>query len=90
MLIGARTVTFVALAVPFVLGLRTAACARALAVTLAVEALSIWQFWRVGPLDQRLHSREHAAVNVAVAGGLLLVQRVGGGALSVDGILKRD
>lgn len=80
----------VGLAVPFVLGLRTVACARALAVTLAIEATTCWQFWRFGPLSPRLHAREHFAVNVAVSGGLLLVQQVGGGHLSVDALLKRD
>ena len=80
----------ITLAIPFVFGLWTTGCARALAATLAVEALTLWQFWRVGPLPPRLHAREHFAVNVAVAGGLLLVQEVGGGKLSVDSLLKRD
>ena len=36
----------------------------------------MWQFWRVERLGERLHAREHFAVNVAVAGGLLLIQEV--------------
>ena len=36
----------------------------------------VWQFWRVERLGERLHAREHFAVNVAVAGGLLLIQEV--------------
>ena len=80
----------VALAIPFVLGYRTFASARALACTLAVEAVTCWQFWTVDPLPARLHAREHFTVNVAVGGGLLLVAQVGGGKLSVDSLLKRD
>lgn len=37
----------------------------------------------------RLHEREHFTVNVAVAGGLLLVQSVGGGRYAVDELLKK-
>jgi len=44
--------------------------------TLLLEAISVWQFWRVERLGERLHAREHFAVNVAVAGGLLLIQEV--------------
>ena len=78
-----------ALAIPFVLGARTAMTARALAVTLAIEAGSVWQFWAADALPQRLHMREHFSVNVAVAGGLLLVQEVGGGKFAMDHILKK-
>ena len=80
-----------ALAVPFTLGLRTTATARALAATLAVEALTCWPFWafREQGLEQRLHAREHFCVNVAIAGGLLLVQQVGGGRYAVDELLKK-
>ena len=80
----------VVLAVPFVLGLHTTASARALTATLFTESMTCWQFWRVDALEARLHAREHFTVNVAVAGGLLLVSQVGGGKLSVDSLLKRD
>lgn len=80
----------ITLAVPFVLGLRTIATARALTATLAMEAITCWQFWRIESLQTRLHAREHFTVNVAVAGGLLLISQVGGGKLSVDSLLKRD
>ena len=35
-------------------------------------------------LERRLHAREHFTVNVAIAGGLLLVQEVGGGKYALD------
>lgn len=77
------------LAVPFCLGLRTAFASRALAVTLLLEALTCWQFWMQRDMQVRLHSREHASVNVALAGGLLLVQEVGGGKYAFDELLKK-
>ena len=63
--------------------------ARLLAATLCLEAASVWQFWWVAPLEARLHLREHFAVNVAVAGGLLLLQDLGGGRYTVDEWLKK-
>ena len=57
--------------------------------TLLLEAVSVWQFWRVESLGERLHAREHFAVNVAVAGGLLLIQEVGGGRFTVDELMKK-
>ena len=78
-----------ALTLPFVLGFRTKDVARLLAATLCLEAASVWQFWWVAPLEARLHMREHFAVNVAVAGGLLLLQDLGGGRYTVDAWLKK-
>ena len=78
-----------ALTLPFVLGFRTKDVARLLAATLCLEAASVWQFWWVAPLEARLHLREHFAVNVAVAGGLLLLQDLGGGRYTVDAWLKK-
>ena len=43
----------------------------------------------LAPLEARLHLREHFAVNVAVAGGLLLLQDLGGGRYTVDALLKK-
>jgi uncharacterized membrane protein YphA (DoxX/SURF4 family) len=77
------------LAVPFVLGLRTKLVSRLLVATLLLEAASVWQFWTVHSLQQRLHAREHCAVNVAVAGGLLLIQEVGGGRYTMDELMKK-
>ncbi len=79
-----------AFAVPFALGWNTTGSARALACVLVAEAVTCWQFWRVAePLNLRLHYREHFTVNVAVAGGLLLVGQVGGGRYAVDELLKK-
>jgi uncharacterized membrane protein YphA (DoxX/SURF4 family) len=78
-----------ALAVPFVFGWRTVDAARALTATLVVEAITIWPWFFVPSLQQRLHAREHFTVNMAVAGGLLLVQSVGGGRYAVDELLKK-
>ena len=66
------------------------AAARALTATLALEALTCWQFWWYDDIRTRLHVREHFVVNVAVAGGLLLVQSVGGGKYAIDTLLKKD
>ena len=46
-----------ALAVPFVLGLRTKVVARLLAATLLLEALTVWQFWWVHPLGAAARAR---------------------------------
>ena len=84
-----------ALAIPFCLGLRTNAAARALAATLLLEALTCWPFWAMGDstastLELRLHAREHFTVNVAISGGLLLVaEELGGGKYAVDALLKK-
>jgi len=82
-------VTELALAVPLVLGWRTKQASRLLAFTLALEAVSVWQFWSVPNLEIQLHSREHFAVNTAVAGGLLLLQNVGGGRFTVEELMKK-
>ncbi|CAK0860663.1 unnamed protein product [Prorocentrum cordatum] len=81
--------TELALAVPLVVGWQTRHASRLLAVTLLLEAVSVWQFWWVGPLEPRLHSREHFVVNVAVAGGLLLLHNTGGGRFTVEELLKK-
>ena len=78
-----------ALTVPFVLGFRTRIVSRLLVATLLLEAISVWQFWAVDSLSLRLHAREHFAVNVAVAGGLLLIQEVGGGRYTIDELMKK-
>lgn len=35
------------------------------------------------------NAREHFTVNIAVAGGLLLISQVGGGRFAVDELLKK-
>lgn len=37
-----------------------------------------------------MHSREHFFVNMATAGGLLLLQTFGAGKYSVDAMLKKN
>ena len=71
------------------LGFHTRTVSRLLVATLLLEAVSVWQFWTVDSLSARLHAREHFAVNVAVAGGLLLIQEVGGGRYTVDEFMKK-
>ena len=77
------------LTLPFVLGFRTRLVCQLLISALALEALTVWQFWAVDDLEMRLHAREHFAVNVAMAGALLLIQEVGGGKFTVDELLKK-
>ena len=77
------------LTIPFVLGFRTTLVARLLVASLVLESLSCWSWFLVPDLEQRLHAREHFTVNIAVAGGLLLIQEVGGGKYTVDALLKK-
>ena len=79
-----------ALAVPFVLGYNTRAVSRLLAATLVLEALTVWQWWWVADRREQLHEREHCAVSIAVAGGLLLLQEVGGGRYTIDELLAKS
>lgn len=78
-----------ALAVPVVIGWQTKHASCLLAAILALEAISVWQFWWISDLGVRLHCREHFAVNTAVAGGLLLLQSIGGGRYTVEELLKK-
>ena len=79
------------LGVPFILGLRTAAVSRLLALSLVLEALYAWSWWRI-PGDastfahhrRAIHYREHFVTNVATAGGLLFLQKLGAGKYTVD------
>lgn len=67
--------------------------------TLALEALVVWTFWlpptsalRIVSFGQELrvlaHMREHFCTNMAVAGGLLLMQEHGGGRFTLDEYIK--
>jgi len=79
------------LVLPFSLGFRTYAVSRSLAASLFLEAATAWS-WRgynFRTLQWREHHREHFATNLAVSGGLLLLQSLGGGRFTVDEMLKK-
>ena len=84
------------LSVPFTLGFRTSAVAKLLSLSLLLEALYAWSWWRI-PGDaatfahhrRAIHYREHFVTNVATAGGLLLLQKIGAGKYTVDELLKK-
>ncbi|KAF8069401.1 hypothetical protein HT031_001516 [Scenedesmus sp. PABB004] len=79
-----------ALALPLALGVRTRVVARALAAALLLHAVSAWSWWdgRWPSWALRATARESFFANVAVAGGLVLMQAQGAGpgALSVDAL----
>jgi uncharacterized membrane protein YphA (DoxX/SURF4 family) len=79
-----------ALCLPFIVGYKTTASARALALVLALEAFVSWS-WFASKLNigYRIHAREHFTVNVGVAGGLILLASIGGGKYTVDNYLKK-
>jgi len=84
------------LAIPFTLGFRTTAVSRLLATSLVLEAFYAWSWWSLagdaGAFSQHrrvIHYREHFMTNVATAGGLLLLQKLGGGKYTVDELLKK-
>jgi uncharacterized membrane protein YphA (DoxX/SURF4 family) len=67
-----------------------------LATSLVLEALYAWSWWKIpGNPDsfshhrRAIHYREHFVTNVATAGGLLLLQKIGAGKYSVDELLKK-
>ena len=70
---------------------------RLLALSLVLEALYAWSWWRI-PGDptsfahhrRAIHYREHFVTNVATAGGLLLLQKMGPGKYTVDELLRKD
>jgi len=77
--------------VPFLMiGLGTRFSSRLLALILISEALTYWRWWdtQLGEF-YAVHARDHFTVNVAVGGGLLLLQGLGGGKYSVDELLKK-
>jgi uncharacterized membrane protein YphA (DoxX/SURF4 family) len=79
-----------ALTLPFVIGFKTRYAASAIALCLVLEALIYWNFWStLLGVGYSIHARDHFCVNVGVAGGLLLLQSFGGGAYSVDELLKK-
>ena len=70
---------------------------RGAAASLILEALYAWAWWSVPGTHafsfaahrRAIHYREHFVTNVATAGGLLLLQKVGGGKYTVDQLLKK-
>ena len=68
-----------------------------LALSLVLEALYAWSWWTI-PGDantfahhrRAIHYREHFVTNVATAGGLLLLQKMGPGKYTVDELLKKS
>ena len=59
-----------------------------------MEALTAWPYWAeqvhdVPTLFHSRHSKDHFATNVAVAGGLLLLQQNGAGKYTLDAWLKK-
>ena len=85
------------LALPFIIGVKTETVARMLALSLILEALYAWSWWAI-PGDantfahhrRAIHYREHFVTNVATAGGLLLLQKMGPGKYTVDELLKKS
>jgi len=85
------------LAIPFILGFETAVVARMLSASLVLEAFYAWAWWTT-PGDgysfahhrRAIHYREHFVTNLATAGGLLLLQKLGAGKYSVDELLKKQ
>lgn len=88
------------LAIPFTLGWKTSLVSQLLAFSLCLEALTVWTFWSNGGLEgsqhafshkrRMMHYREHFMTNVATAGGLLLLQKLGGGRFTVDELMKKQ
>ena len=79
---------------PYIVGLRTGVCSQCLAIVLVMEALTAWPYWAeqvhdVPTLFHSRHSKDHFATNVAVAGGLLLLQQNGAGKYTLDAWLKK-
>ena len=82
------------LVLPFLLGFKTGPVSQALAACLVLEAMTAWTYWReqtqdIPSLYHSIHSKDHFATNIAVAGGLLLLQHDGGGKYTLDSYLKK-
>jgi len=82
------------LVVPFILGYKTKWVTQLLAVMLVVEAVTIWTFWRelfsdLPTMFHALQCKDHFATNVAIAGGLFLLQEEEGGKYTLDAYMKK-
>ena len=85
------------LSLPFILGCKTETVSRLLAVSLVLEALYAWSWWTIpgeahsfAHHRRAIHYREHFVTNIATAGGLLLLQKIGAGKYTVDELLKKQ
>eukprot|EP00049_Salpingoeca_infusionum_P019038 m.359865 g.359865 ORF g.359865 m.359865 type:complete len:299 (-) comp18781_c0_seq1:439-1335(-) len=78
------------LSIPFSIGFKTTGVARLLALVLVIEACTAWSWWSsvLGP-GYVIHAREHFTVNLAAAGGCLLLSFFGVGKYAVDELLKK-
>lgn len=79
--------------VPFTLGFKTKLVTQLLAISLVLEAMTAWMFWDelytdLPSLFHAIHSKDHFATNVAVAGGLLLIQEAPG-KYTLDAYMKK-
>ncbi|GLC37247.1 Alanyl-tRNA editing protein Aarsd1 [Pleodorina starrii] len=79
------------LCLPLALGWMTGLTCRALAAVLLLEALTCWPWWAWywPSWHYAAHVRLHFFTNVAVAGGLVLLQCLGAGRFTVDSLLGR-
>ena len=85
------------LSLPLVAGWQTRRVAVALAALCALEALVQWPWWlyycgdpyHLGPY-YAISAREHFVVNLALAGGMLLLRGFGAGRFSVDAMLRKE
>jgi len=67
------------LVIPFTLGYKTTLVTELLALSMVLEAMTEWPFWGemyhdMPAMFHALHAKDHFATNVAVAGGLFLLQ----------------
>jgi len=72
--------------VPLAIGYKSEWSARALALTLFLEAFTCWNFLASHQFRPD-HARAHFVTNMACGGGLLLLQAFGAGRYTVDNLL---
>jgi uncharacterized membrane protein YphA (DoxX/SURF4 family) len=73
-------------------GLFVTPVTRLLCLVLLLEAAAVWRWWS-GPAPNwayRAHMREHFFLNIAMSGGLLLLQSFGPGMFSADALLMKQ
>jgi len=82
------------LVLPFTFGFKTNTCTQLLAICLVLEAMTAWKFWNelysdMPTMFHAIHSKDHFATNIAVAGGLFMLQEEGGGKYTLDAYMKK-
>ncbi|PNH09660.1 hypothetical protein TSOC_003665 [Tetrabaena socialis] len=79
------------LCIPLALGWQTALTCRGLVALLLLEAVTCWPFWAWywPSWHFAMHVRLHFFGNVAVAGGLVLLQCLGAGEYTIDSLMGR-